>query len=154
MLLGNNSLWPNNLYYQRVSVPTSRAITLFSSPLTIQLRSSGFVPIVIMFHVRKETGAYTLNGSTALQIKWINPPLGNEISHIGSVGFLDNASALTSLSFGPGGSGTFLFSLLGVVDTVAGADFALSSTIANLSGSGGNLDITIAYNLIPLKFFM
>lgn len=128
-----------------VTIPTATVNNMFSVPVTLVAAESGITLLPDTMVIRKAAGAYTIAGSTGIDIKWTTG--GGQLMRAATAGFLDQAGVKVELDLGPG-SGAGLYSTLGASNNGNGGALTISLVGANTSGAGGDLRVTLWYRKV------
>jgi hypothetical protein len=127
----------------RLRIPNSVAVTMFTTPIVIASAKVGYTPLPITMVFNKAAGAYTLNGSVRFMV---NIPTSGALCAISCVGNLDQAAAVAGIAFGPGNGASQMYAELSPWPHYTSASvLQLSTSVANLSGAGGDIDVTVYF---------
>ena len=135
----------------KTTLTAAQAAGIFVTEFDVLPAIPGYLTRPILFHVNKEAGAYTIAGVTALQL--INGTIADNFPQMGIApsGFLDSASDITFANVLKGNGLSADFGVMNI-SIATNKKLALRTTGAALSGAGGNLNVTVIYTLIPVKY--
>lgn len=138
-----------NQYASPVVLTSAIVGRMSTNPYLTLTGRPGFLRIPVGVHVRKLRGAYTLGSGAAMQFRLGNPAVSPVLVELDLAEFLSSAEEKTAIAYGPGARGGLYG---GAVVDERGVGLALYASIlgGNVSGSGGNVELTPIFDEWPL----